>query len=223
MISLTLASQWHVFTPQVYRILPEVYVDEFFNTGRLRLSSFKQFATHPDEERGDREGWHILVGKGTKQTVFAVAGHGSDSYVLSATQRADPGLFDRFGSTSAILIRDTLSFGTAIARQLPGYKLGMEGPCVYKDGSIECDIGDFELEQLRTNAQDKTLDLNRLGGFVLNMAGAEVFFRKRARFEHQGEYRWVWLIDREVPESTFVDVPDARQYCEKATKPTPTS
>ena len=44
---------WKAILPPVYRYLPMRFVDAFFETGSLRLSSFKQFAMHVDEARLD--------------------------------------------------------------------------------------------------------------------------------------------------------------------------
>ena len=216
MISITIATQWHLRTPSIYRYMPGKYVDEFFDNGRIRLSSFAEFAKHEDEEKGDAlEGKHILVGKGSKQTVFAVTGHGNDAYILCGTAILSQELMERFGCDSGIHIKDTTSFGVTIGRKLSGLRQGLEGPCYYKDGSIECDIGDFELDQLKARPEAKTLDLNKLGGFVLNMAGAAVFFKKRLTYQHQSEYRWIWIVDREVTSPLIMECPEARQFCEK--------
>lgn len=216
MITTQVGAAWHIRTPYVYRILPEEYVDEFFDSGKLRISSFNQFSKHDDEDKGDKqEGKYILVGIGTKQTVYAVTSHGSDAFVLCGAQIFNNDLSKRFNSNSAILIKDSTAFGATILRQIAGFKFGMEGPCVYKDGPIECDIGDFELDQLKTDAPDQNLDLNKMGGFLLNMAGSEVFFRKRERYAPHLEYRWIWLTDKKVPDYLEIYAPDARQYCEK--------
>ena len=141
--------------------------------------------------------------------------YGSDAFVLSGEQIINNDLSKRFNSNSAILIKDSTAFGATILRQIAGFKFGMEGPCVYKDGPIECDIGDFELDQLKTDAPDQNLDLNKMGGFILNMAGSEVFFRKRERYALHLEYRWIWLTDKKVPDYLEIYAPDARQYFEK--------
>jgi len=219
MITVQLAVPWHVTTPTVHRVMAREFVDEFFATGRLRLSSFDLFAKHPDEERGDPgEGAHLLLGKGTKQTVYAVTRHGQSAFVLSGSSTGRPETFDCFDSDVAVRINDTTAFGTVIARQLPGFRFGFEGPCTYKNSPIECDIGDFELENLKRDAPTGQIELNALGGFILNMAGHEVFFRKRTNYSHQGEYRWIWMTDLRGVDHLYVDVPEARAVCTRVEK-----
>jgi hypothetical protein len=208
-------TQWNIRTPIVYRYLPRQYVDEFFGTGAIRLSSFSEFSKHPDEEKGDAgEGKHIIVGKGTKQTVFAVTAHGHDACVLSCSAILSDELMERFNCDAAIRVKNTTAFALAIARQLPGLRQGFEGSCYYRDGSIEADIGDFELDQLRTSPGEASLDLGKLGGFALSMAGAAVYFKKREVYQHQSEYRFIWLVDHEVPGPVAVICPEARSFCE---------
>jgi hypothetical protein len=53
-INIPFAQNWRVVTPAVYRYEDQKWIDEFFESGRLRLSTFAKFATYPDEVRGDR-------------------------------------------------------------------------------------------------------------------------------------------------------------------------
>ena len=58
---------WTMFTPTVFRLMEREYVERFFETGELMLSSFLRFSQHKDEERNDKEGEHIIVGLGTEK------------------------------------------------------------------------------------------------------------------------------------------------------------
>lgn len=212
MLQRGFVTQWSIFTPIIYRMLERQHVERFFETGELLVSSFSRFRQHADEERRDDEGYNILCGRGTKQTVFAVTGHGHNAYILCGTATSDNALMERFGADAAIEIYDPTAFASVVTRHIPGARQGFEGFCYYIDGSIKCNLGDFELDQLR-GAAGHTLDLNRVGGFALNMAGLSVFFRKATKFRHQMEYRWTWITDHEVNESLVVHVPEARTFC----------
>jgi hypothetical protein len=212
MLQQAFVTQWSVFTPIIYRMMAKEYVDRFFATGELLVSSFDRFRQHADEERRDKEGWNIICGRGTKQTIFAVTGHDRDAFILCGTAAKDAQLLDAFGADAAIQIYDPTAFASVVTRQLPGVRQGFEGFCCYIDGSIECNIGDFELDQLKQSS-GQNLDMNRLGGFVLNMAGLAVFFRKALKFRHQLEYRWVWITDHPVTDHIIIQAADARQFC----------
>jgi hypothetical protein len=206
-------TQWSVFTPIVYRMMRRSYVERFFDTGELLVSSFDWFSKHADEERKDKEGWNVVCGRGAKATVFAVTGHGREAYILCGTAVKDGSLMERFDADAAIQIYDPTAFASVLTRHLPGVRHGFEGFCYYIDGPIECNIGDFELDQLKGQATGKNLDLNRVGGFMLNMAGMAVFFRKATKFRHQLEYRWVWITDHPVAEPIIIRLPEARKLC----------
>ena len=44
---------WGILRPPVYRFMDKQYVEQFFVDGSLRLSSFRRFSQHSDEERQD--------------------------------------------------------------------------------------------------------------------------------------------------------------------------
>lgn len=190
------------------------YVERFFATGELLVSSFDRFRRHADEEQKDKqEGWNLLVGRGSKRTMFFVAGHDKDAYILSGTSAKDVSLMERFGADAAIQIYDTTSFASVITRHLAGVKYGFEGFCSYIDGTVECNVGDSDLDQVKQLANGTNLDLSQLGGIIQNMASLAVYFRKAAKFRKQLEYRWVWISDHPVAEPAVIYIPDARQFC----------
>jgi hypothetical protein len=215
MIQNAIMTPWSVFTPTVFRMMKREYVERFFDTGELMLSSFEHFSLHKDEERkDDKEGWNIIVGRGNNSTVFAVTGHGRDAYVLCSTAcYPTEELMEAFEADAAIQIFDTTNFAFALTKHIPGVRQGFEGYCFYADRSIECKIGDFDIEHLRSHPEDKNLDLNKVGGMALNMAGQAVFFRKRTSFRHQLEYRWVWITSQVTTDTLIVHVPEAREFC----------
>lgn len=214
MIQHGIVTPWSVFTPTVFRLMERQYVERFFDTGELLLSSFDRFSSHPDEERKDEEGKNIIVGRGNSSTVFAVTGHGNDAYVLCSTAcQPTEDLMQAFKADAAIQIFDSTAFASVVTKHIPGVRQGFEGYCYYTDRSVECKITDFDIDHLKSHPEDKNLDLNRLSGFILNMAGLSVFFRKRVRFRHQLEYRWVWVTSRKTAETLVVHVPEAREFC----------
>lgn len=140
MITINFMRPWTVRTPWVYRYLPAAYVDLFFETGELRLSSFAAFQKHKDEEREDRrEGNNLLIHRTEQkggQTVVINMDVGHDSYVLCGSALASRDLMAKFGCDSAIVIRDTTSFSNAVATQIPGFIGGLEGVCSYSKMKI---------------------------------------------------------------------------------------
>jgi len=92
MINVPVVTPWNVRTPQVYRYLDQRYVDAFFETGSIRLSSFAQFATYPDEEKGDtKEGDHVFYAKDTPHSAMVRASFGKDA-IFSLSRPSEPGV-----------------------------------------------------------------------------------------------------------------------------------
>lgn len=214
MIQQAILTPWSIFTPVVFRMMNRQYVQQFFETGELMLSSFTRFSLHTDEERKDQEGKNVLVGRGNASTVLAATQHGSDAYIMcSAACRPSIELMHAFGADAAIQIFDTTSFGSVIAKHIPGVRQGFEGYCYYSDTSLEVKLNDFDIEHLKAHPEDQNLDLNKIGGPVLNMAGLSVFFRKKTRFQHQLEYRWVWTTSQTTIDTLVIHAPEAREFC----------
>jgi hypothetical protein len=213
MLQQAFVTQWGHFTPIIYRMMERQYVKRFFETGELLVSSFDRFQNHADEERKDREGWNILMGRGSGYTSFAVTGHGRNAYILCGTAAKDSSLMKHFSSDAAIQVFDSTAFAGVITRHLPGVTQGFGGFCYYLDGSIESKIGDFDPDQLKQQKDDNTYSFEQLAKHIQDMAGRAVFFRKSTKFRHQVEYRWVWLADHPVTGSVVIHVPDARRFC----------
>lgn len=133
-LTIQFSSPWNVRRPFVYRHLEKRWVDRFFKTGELRISSFGAFALHNDEERKD-----VLEGQGsvyasdpdTGQSVFIAAKQGVSAYVLCGSSFLDMKLQNQFGTDSGFRIDDTIHFAQAISACVPAFRGGVEGPCVY--------------------------------------------------------------------------------------------
>jgi hypothetical protein len=222
---LTLAVQvedkrygWHVRQPIVYRYLNKEHVDQFFDSGRLRLTAMPEFRKYPDEELGDAEEGNLAARSTTTNGgSFVFVGQvGHDALVMSCAQRLGDDLKAAFKRDSAFRIKEPISFANAIAQKLRIFREGVEGPCIYTDDTT-----------LQRNAPSHTPStfFDTDGGFVLGtpnqgqvmreVVGPEFYFKKRAKYQHQCEYRFVWLLHGSAQSHEFVDCPEAVQFCER--------
>jgi len=98
MISLPIVIRnWHIKTPEVYRYMDQIYIEEFFKTGKIRLSAFKLFKQYPDEQLGDnQEGLNTLVGFGDGHTIIARTQHGDNSLIFCASTEGSENLMNIF-------------------------------------------------------------------------------------------------------------------------------
>lgn len=209
---------WIVRRPRVYRYLESAYVDEFFSSGRLMLSSFSRFAEHVDEQRLDsKEGKTYLVHRTNDnggQTLLVEMDFGHDAYVLCGSLLPSLDLMHAFGANSAIVIIDPAGFAAAVAKALNGFRLGVDGPCSYQlRRIIEHDFGwlDFGLSEETEDISKFNVDV--LEKTISSMATEHVYFLKDASYVSQAEWRFVWLVDHVADKNIVIDVPDARKFC----------
>jgi hypothetical protein len=197
--------------------MPQQFIDEFFSTGKLRLSSFATFKGHDDEQRGDLlEGLNLVSGASDSLTMLASVSHGRNSLVLSTSVRGDASLMRQSNCDGYFRVVDTHLFGQAIARRIPGYTDGLEGFCTYKDAHVI--RRKFAAEaplDLTTNPSPD--ELQRAAETIVSLAGSEGFFSKRRQFEHQLEYRLIWNLNRDIDQCEYVNCPEAIRFCERIT------
>jgi hypothetical protein len=214
-ITIQFGSAWNVVTPSVFRYEDERWIDEFFNTGKLRLSTFKKFATYADEIRGDTsEGKASCYGETQdNKSVVVFQAQGTSAAVLCCSHRLDHQLREGFQRESAFEITNTLGFSSEVSRQLAGFRHGIEGSCIYRsDASINRAI-DFDFDKYKL--PDGNFDMKMIFDAGNQLGGAELLLLKRKHYERQQEYRLLWELDA-IP-ADYIDVvaPLARQYCRK--------
>jgi hypothetical protein len=139
-LNIQFARPWNVVTPAVYRYENQKWIDEFFETGRMRLSTFAKFATYADEIRGDRSEGHGFCYGETKdnKSIVIVQAQGMNATVLCCSHRLDHKLRESFERDSAFQIMNTVGLAVEIARQLAGFKQGLEGSCIYRAALWTC-------------------------------------------------------------------------------------
>jgi hypothetical protein len=203
---------WTMLRPRLYRSMPAQFVDAFFKDGSLRLSSFAQFAKHPNEQMQDpHEGRGMRVGVGPNLTLMSHHGRGGDCYVLCGTLNNTSDAKKLFKADSCFVIDDITSFANAVSTKIP-FVGGLEGFAIYQDdttimkslGSLTAaDFGNF-----------KNPDGTFAGDAMMKtVGGPEEFFIKRSRFAAECEYRVLWMTGQ--PVSSFIDikVPEAIPFC----------
>jgi hypothetical protein len=217
-VAVTMVTEWAIRRPYVFRYMPEVYVDAFFSDGVLRLSSFSAFSKHEDEQRLDKnEGSGTVVNiddEGTGQTVLAAMRQGHDAYLLCGSTNYSNGLAEVFCTDSGFLINDPTSFGCTIAQAIPGFRSGLEGACIYLDKkTVSRKAGKLDFDSMKVSPDKNELDMGKMFNAISSIAGDDLFFLKHTRYQHQAEYRLLWLTGHEVPDFVVVKCPEAVQFC----------
>ena len=192
------------------------HVDAFFADGSLRLTSFERCHRHADEQRLDAEEGSCRVLVTSRQTGMALSFHelvaNHPAYMLCTTLWHNKDLMKSFNCESFLRIHDPAAFGTRVAKHVPAFLEGGEGPCIYQHlRLIEAEIDDTERTQ---NASESDGRQNRAATAI---AGARhyQYFLKHKSFSHQAEYRLLWFFanDSERREYLDIKVPEARELC----------
>lgn len=217
-VTVQMGFQWVVRTPSVYRYMDGRYVDEFFKSGKLRLSSFARFHQHKDEQRGDpEEGQATVTGTHakSKHSIVGIVLPNQSSFILCGTTIPNPQTMSAFGN-GCIRIVETMNFALAIAQSIPYFRGGIEGHCIYQpERMFERTLSYDPLPHLAAPGEPGSVDLGKLSQGAMALNSPDIFLLKRDMYSHQSEYRFVWYTRGPVPQYLDIECPDAIQFCER--------
>lgn len=209
-----------MIVPSVIRYLDDVYVDAFFEKGSLRLSSFRKFRQHKDEQRGDSGEGSIVMEITNPKSHHAVVGfNGQEAYVLCGSTIQSVEVMKAFGGAeSGIKIKNPVSFADAVSRHIPGFVGGFQGACVYTDDRVvrRADVPDMKFPPPADEAgMEKWGD--EYERYLAAQNSNESLLLKPMRYANQAEYRLVWFAAG--PEKDYIDLecPEVIKLCEKVT------
>ncbi|WP_321991755.1 hypothetical protein [Marispirochaeta aestuarii] len=199
--------------------MEEKYVNDFFETGAIRLSSFANFLSSNHAERFDKdEGKTNLIAK-TKnnggQTFSCWFQTGQEAYVLCGSTRYSKSLEESFDD-SCIQINNSVAFAQEIAKCIPGFIDGLEGLCIYQNQKIiEKDIGYISPEVILDKKNPSKLNEKAVMQLLFQIGGHDVYFLKPIRYIKQNEYRFIWRTNSRINDALIISCPEARKYCQR--------
>lgn len=220
-IPLTMNIPVRIKMPRVFRYMDAQYIDQFFDTGALRLGSFARFRGYPDEVRGDpSEGQGIVVTKGGNNGIYnMVTSLGHDAYVFCTSLESSPRIREQFGNQSSFVINDPLAFAMTVARSVPGITGAILGFCNYQEQRV--------IEKVNASLTGNEM-FSADGAFQLSAAtlgavysktvgtGLDLLFLKHMNYQSQAEFRFIWTVASQFNTVTeFLDIScrEAVQFC----------
>lgn len=219
---------WQSRQPRIYRFMDKTYVDEFFNSGILRLSSFKQFSRHTDEQRLDSSEGEAMVLHRTSenggQTLWARIRAGDNAYVVCGSLTPSLGLMNAFNSDSGIVITDPFNFAKAIAAKILNFKSGIDGPCSYQLRKvIETRLPYIDFGETKPHPEHfrfppgalAPVDTTKVFETAVKIASLDLLFLKDHHYKHQNEWRFVWFVEGNTDDFIDIAVPEAIQFCSR--------
>lgn len=214
--SLSQVIDWRIKRTPTYRILDNAkWMDNFFETGEIQLSSFLKFRGYKDEMQGDKnEGEAAIICEDENHNTHIIGYEsGINAYVLSTTKSLDEKVVKDFNGKCAIRINDPTKFGLEVSKKLPFVTSGLEGSCDYVESRNK-----FLEKHLNTKnliASIKELDKRNAHGVLSELTMGMELFAKLKKYAHQKEYRFIWFSNRPVSDAIMVRCPEAIEYCEK--------
>ncbi|MBX2979679.1 MAG: hypothetical protein KF905_10315 [Flavobacteriales bacterium] len=200
----------------IYRMMSQrEYLEEFWRTGALRISTLSACKKHEglqgDKREGDNALWSTRSDGTTIITGYEV---GADAYILCGTVADTPENRREFKAerTGAIKITDPYRFGLAIGAAIPGVTHGQAGYCDYTETRIQhLEAGTPEA---LAHASIDFKDGKDLDKFRAAAPGDEIFL-KTLEYQSQEEFRFAWYQSGPIS-NDFVDVisPAAWEFCE---------
>lgn len=206
--------------PYLYRYEDDIFIDQFFETGQLMISCFKQYKSYKDNELGDSsEGLTANFGFTENQkTIVTVTGVGFNTYCFCTSTLLDSNIKTAFKRNSVFRIKDPINFMIEIGRTIPRVTNGLSGNCIYLNNKmIKRHIPAIEINDFKT-AGDENISFEKMMSATEPMHGPEQFFIKKMSYQHQCEYRMLWNTDREVNDKLVLNCPEAVKYCERLTE-----
>jgi hypothetical protein len=204
--------------PYLYRYENQEFIDKFFETGEILISSFHQYKKYEDNQLGDKsEGSTFNVGHtSNNKTVSTFTTVGMNSYCFCTSTLLDKKLFKVFSRNAVFVIKDPINFILQIEKSLSRITEVLYGNCIYIDKKMLIkQLPAVELEKLQDDNDPTKISSAKLMATLAQLDGPEQFFIKKINYQAQSEYRLIWNCDRTVTDPILIKCPEAIQFCEK--------
>lgn len=213
----------HVITfensiPYLYRYENKIWIDDFFETGNIKLSSFKNYKKHPDNQLGDNEegnSMNIVSGNNDKM-IGTYTTVGDNEYCFCTSTVLDDKLKSTFNRDSVFRIFDPLNFMLEITRSLTRVEGVIFGNCVYLNqriisSQIQKSIG---ISELKDDKDPDKISFEKMMEASAPSLSRHRFFLKHIKYQEQCEYRLLWTVDNAFEEGIVLNCPEARKFCD---------
>lgn len=218
--------QYHF--PYLYRYENARYISEFFERGKLKLSSFARYRTYKDNQLGDSSEGHFASYayynvKGQPYTAITKGVLAVNSYSFCTSLRCSEDLMGIFSRDSVFRIRDVPQFINEIVISMDRYlePLGNKvtgvdfGNCSYVSRKLtRADVPPFLREDLLYNSDPNVIDADKLRDALRPFMNPINAFLKPREYEQQQEYRILFQTQYSVDDSIVIDCPQAARHCQ---------
>jgi hypothetical protein len=179
------------------------YVNDFFSTGRIRLSTFRAFHELESDLRRDKDEGHIVIAAQIPdETLITIGSTGFYHYALcSYGQELRADQMDIFEGSTGFVIEDPTAFSNAVANSI-GAISHDHGECLYRRFKILI-------------SRPAGLARNRIDHKLLQLVNKAQYFIKPMRYAPEKEYRFIWEMEDDLDGPKCFECPEAVTYCRR--------
>jgi hypothetical protein len=170
------------YAPYLYRYEDEEFIDKFFDTGELLISSFDQYSQYDDNQLGDKsEGISINSGRtddgGVLVTVTKV---GHNSYCFCTSTILSKRLYPVFKRNSVFRIKEPLNFMLEIEKSISRVNEVLYGNCIYKpEKTLKKNIPNINFEEMKLQDGSGNISMDKMMQKTAQLGFPEQFFLKK--------------------------------------------
>jgi hypothetical protein len=226
-ISISAARIWELRIPSVIRYMNTNFLEDFFESGKIMLTTYERCRNHEDQIRRDtKEGrcsfnlTHGNIG------VSGIHTAGTHSYMLCGSIEESSDLMNHFCADNYLIINDIFGFSDAISRYIPGFVNGKFGSCVYKDDRLfdtqtkiptVPDHSRLLASAQNGNSENLEKEFHRMNNELYDNVAKELadtaYFVKEKYFAEELEFRILWTTPYKTLEPLHIKCPEAIRFC----------
>ena len=188
----------------IFKMCKSVYVDNFFEQGKLQLGSFNYYNSFDHDEIGDKtEGEVVLIAQDKKGTACGKFGGGYNSLVFCAyAGKPEQSTLNKFGYDSGFKIIDPEKFAEAIHASVASI-------------SYEYAMCNYSKHKAIMGYPKNGINRQTISSETIKMVNSAQYYIKPDRYSHQKEFRFLWDTGRECLLPIVIECPEATKYCER--------
>ncbi len=148
----------------------------------------------------------------TNGNVSVAAINDAALYILCACTVESPALAARFGADDGFRILEPLRFADYVSRHIPGFRAGVQGLCTYRDSRLLRKRASYVITPPTETDEERW---SRAFDQWIGQQSIDTLFLKPLEYADQAEYRFIWHAEGKVQEFLEIEVPEAREVCER--------
>ena len=206
---------------KLYRYLEKQYVESFFDTGSIMLSSFARCRSLECARGDNREGKANFAVAGKNTTAFGIFNSGLNTQFLCTSRIETTHLMHKFGVDDYFVITRPAHFAQAIAECMADVKEMHMNDCIYSDNGYETTSPEPFVDSLPNLADEKSAlewaewQHSRLSNIIQESLGNRGLFTKRLSYQDEAEFRFAWTLSKPADDQVLVPCIDAVRYCKR--------